>query len=396
MRQGVLVTAGERLAVDCAVSWVGDLIEEAADGGLTTGGAEEATVQIRVEATRDPFETSGWRPLARGVLGHDRSLVLRNLLSIGFDLRVDVEDGTPRFTFRWRPAGRERAMALVLRSRFHLLARSALLRYPALWWAGTRGRAPLHASACTVGDLGVALLAGPGGVGKSTLVSKELAAGGSATCDNVCVADGASAWGVVEPLRVEGGGGRRMPHGRRETAMPGRVAVLAPDRLVVLERGSDATASVRPCDQEVAARSLVTGTYMAQELRRYWAFAATLAAGTGIGPPHPPAAFGARLRVAGRPSQSRRARAARFQARRRRSRHRPGRAPRLPPQVVHGDALEHRRGHPRHDPPDPDELFGELRHGADRLRRGRARPGRDHPLLRGGARALSTPHDAPP
>jgi hypothetical protein len=290
MRQGVLVTAGERLAVDCAVSWVGDLIEEAADGGLTTGGAEEATVRIRVEATRDPFETSGWRPLARGVLGHDRSLVLRNLLSIGFDLRVDVEDGTPRFAFRWRPAGRERAMALALRSRFHLLARSALLRYPALWWAGTRGRAPLHASACTVGDLGVALLAGPGGVGKSTLVSKELAAGGSATCDNVCVADGASAWGVVEPLRVEGGGGRRMPHGRRETAMPGRVAVLAPDRLVVLERGSDATASVRPCDQEIAARSLVTGTYMAQELRRYWAFAATLAAGTGIGPPHPPVA----------------------------------------------------------------------------------------------------------
>src|SRR6266508_1678791 len=252
MRQGVLVTAGERLAVDCAVSWVGDLIEEAADGGLTTGGAEEATVQIRVEATRDPFETSGWRPLARGVLGHDRSLVLRNLLSIGFDLRVDVEDGTPRFTFRWRPAGRERAMALVLRSRFHLLARSALLRYPALWWAGTRGRAPLHASACTVGDLGVALLAGPGGVGKSTLVSKELAAGGSATCDNVCVADGASAWGVVEPLRVEGGGGRRMPHGRRETAMPGRVAVLARDRL---------GAAVRPGDRgEVAGHRHLHGT----------------------------------------------------------------------------------------------------------------------------------------
>src|SRR6266702_3854385 len=409
MRQGVLVTAGERLGVDCAVSWVGDLIEEAADGGLTTEGAEEATVRIRVEATRDPFETSGWRPLARGVLGHDRSLVLRNLLSIGFDLRVDVEDGTPRFMFRWRPSGRERAMAVALRSRFHLLARSALLRYPALWWAGTRGRAPLHASACTVGDLGVALLAGPGGVGKSTLVSKELAAGGSAICDNVCVADGASAWGVVEPLRVEGGGGRRMPHGRRETAMPGRVAVLAPDRLVVLERGSDATASVRPCDQEVAARSRAGSP----DACRRPSSPSRADPGPGCGscsPPwtrrpgrgregldnRPPAAFGARLRVAGRPSQSRRARAARFQARRRRSRHLPGRAPRLPPQVVHGDALQHRRGHPRHDPPDPDELFGELRHGADRLRRGRARPGRDHPLLRGGARALSTPHDAPP
>jgi hypothetical protein len=289
MLQGALVTAGERLGIDCALPWVGELIEEAADGGLATGGPEEVTVRIRVEDTRDPFAIPGWRPLARGVLVHDRSLVLRNLLSTGFDLRLDVEDGTPLFTFRWRPAARERAVALALRSRFHLLARSALLRYPALWWAGTRGRAPLHASACTAGE-GVALLAGPGGVGKSTLVSKELAAGGRATCDNLCVADGTSAWGVVEPLRVEGGGGRRMPHGRRETAMPGRVPVLAPDRVVVLERGSAASASVRPCDQQAAVRSLVTGTYMAQELRRYWAFAATLAAGTGIGPPHPPVA----------------------------------------------------------------------------------------------------------
>ena len=301
MTQGVLVTAGERLAVDCAISWVGELIEEAADGGLTAEDPGTGTVRIRVEATRAPFETAGWRPLARGVVGHDRSLLLRNPLSTGFDLRVDVEDGSPRFTFRWRPPRRERAMSLALRSRFHLLARALLLRYPALWWAGTRGRAPLHASACTAGDLGVALLAGPGGVGKSTLVSKELAAGGRAICDNVCVADGASAWGVVEPLRVEGGGGgRRMPHGRRETAMTGRVPALAPDRVVVLQRGSEAVASVRPCDPETAARSLVTGTYMAQELRRYWAFAATLAAGTGVGPPHPPvaevtAAFAGRL-----------------------------------------------------------------------------------------------------
>jgi hypothetical protein len=76
--------------------------------------------------------------------------------------------------------------------------------------------------------------------------------------------------------------------------------VLAPDRVVVLRRGSGATASVGPCDPEEASRSLITGTYMAQELRRYWAFASTLAAGTGIGPAHPPvarvaAAFAERL-----------------------------------------------------------------------------------------------------
>src|SRR6266545_4562978 len=379
MRQGVLVTAGERLAVDCAVSWVGDLIEEAADGGLTTGGAEEATVQIRVEATRDPFETSGWRPLARGVLGHDRSLVLRNLLSIGFDLRVDVEDGTPRFTFRWRPAGRERAMALVLRSRFHLLARSALLRYPALWWAGTRGRAPLHASACTVGDLGVALLAGPGGVGKSTLVSKELAAGGSATRRSR-----RGRWSPAPTWhRNCAATGPSRPPWRR-----GR-ASARPTPRSPRSRPSSPDACRRPSSPSRAHPGPGCGSCSPPWTRR------PVRGREGLDN-RPPAAFGAGLRVAGRPSQSRRARAARFQARRRRSRQRPGRAPRLPPQVVHGDALEHRRGHPRHDPPDPDELFGELRHGADRLRRGRARPGRDHPLLRGGARALSTPHNAPP
>lgn len=300
MIRGVLVTAGERLGIDCEIPWVGELIQEAADGGFLPDDPGTGTLRVRVERTRDPFETAGWEPLARGVLGGDRALVIRNLLSTGFDLRVDLRDETPLFRFRWRPARRDRAIALALRSRFHLLARSALLRYPALWWAGTRGRAPLHASACTAGDGAVVLLAGPGGVGKSTLVSMEVAAGGQAICDNVCVADGAGAWGVVEPLRVEGGPGRRMPHGRRETAMPGRVPVLAPDRVVVLRRGSGATASVGPCDPEEASRSLVTGTYMAQELRRYWAFASTLAAGTGIGPAHPPvarvaAAFAERL-----------------------------------------------------------------------------------------------------
>ncbi len=299
MTSGILVNAGERLGIDCAVDWAGALISEAADGGLLDGDPSAGTVLIRVEASRDPFDTAGWEPIARGASGNHGSLVLRNLLSTGFDLRVDTGTaGTaalpPRFTFRWRPGRRERAMALALRSRFHLLARSALLRYPALWAAGTRGRAPLHASACTAGNNGVALLAGPGGVGKSTLVAKELAAGGSAICDNVCVSDGAGAWGVVEPLRVEGGssagGGRRMQHGRREAHMPGRVPSLVPDRIVVLRRGVTATASVQPCSPEVATRALATGTYMAQELRRYWAFAATLALGTGIGPAHPPVA----------------------------------------------------------------------------------------------------------
>ncbi len=71
--------------------------------------------------------------------------------------------------------------------------------------------------------------------------------------------------------------------------------------LVVLRRGMSESASVRACDAELAARALVTGTYAAGELRRYWAFAATLSAGLGVGPDHPPIAevgrgFAARLR----------------------------------------------------------------------------------------------------
>jgi hypothetical protein len=60
-----------------------------------------------------------------------------------------------------------------------------------------------------------------------------------------------------------------------------------PDRLVVMRRGAALESSLVSCAPEVGANLLTAATYMAGELRRYWAFAATLAAGTGVGPPHP-------------------------------------------------------------------------------------------------------------
>jgi hypothetical protein len=72
--------------------------------------------------------------------------------------------------------------------------------------------------------------------------------------------------------------------------MPDRAPALRPDRVVVLERGSGDGPRLEPSRPEVAARSLVTATYMAGELRRYWSFAATLSGGTGAGPAHPPVA----------------------------------------------------------------------------------------------------------
>jgi hypothetical protein len=287
----ILDTAGERIGIDCRLSWVDELLEEAAGSALRPGLVPDASIRVRVEAAREAFSTRGWTPFTRGAWRRGEELIVENVCTTGFDLHILSTSGEARFTFRWRPPARERVAARVLRSRFHLLTRAVLVQYPALWCAGTRGRAPLHASACTTSSTGTtALLTAPSGVGRSTTVLAELRAGGTATGDNLSVATGSRVWGLVEPIRVEGSEGRRMPHGRREVDLERRAPVLEPDRIVVLERGTAPTASVVPCAPEEAERSLVTNTYMAGELRRYWAFAALLAAGTGVGPAHPPVA----------------------------------------------------------------------------------------------------------
>jgi hypothetical protein len=295
-----LVTAGERVAIDGSLPWVTGLIVEGAGGEMTPEPPSRPTVTVRVEADRRPFDVRGWEPLTRGARARDGQVLVEDVLTSGFDVLVTPGD-VASFTFRWRPPRRSRLAAWGLRSRFHLLARAALIQYPAMWWAGTRGRAPLHATVVTAGAA-APLLAGPGGVGKSTLLLRELAAGGQAVSDNLCVADGSAVWGVVEPLRVERGTGRRMPHGRREASMPGRADSLVPDRILVLRRGSEPRAHVRPCTPETAARSLMAGTFIAGELRRFWAFASTLALGTGIGPVHPPVSAVARAFAEALPS----------------------------------------------------------------------------------------------
>jgi len=284
--RGLLDTAGERLAIDCALPWVAELVAEGAGGELRDGSFGDATVHVGIESDRRPFATDGWEPLTRGAWARGGEVVLENACTTGFDLRLECSAEQASFTYRWRPPARDRAAARLLRSRFHLLARAALIQYPALWWAGTKGRAPLHASACATGHA-TPLLTAASGIGRSTVTLRELEAGGVATGDNIAVGDGVTIWGLVEPLRVEGGSGRRMPHGRSETVMAGRADALTPDSLVVLRRAATEEAGLTPCDPEAAARSLVTSTYMAGELRRFWALAATLAAGTGAGPAHP-------------------------------------------------------------------------------------------------------------
>jgi hypothetical protein len=286
--KGTLQTAGEQIAIDCVLRWVAELIDEAAAGELAEGDPGTATtLAVCVESTNRPFHNAAWEPLTRGAWRLGDEVVIEDVCSSGFDLLVHGRRELPEFSFRWRPALRGQASARLLRSRFILLARAVLIQYPALWRASLRGRAPLHASVCTAGEL-QPMLAGPAGVGKSTLLAQELASGGHAICDNVCVSDGTTAWGLVEPLRVEGAAGRSMPHGRVERRMQDRATAMIPDLLVALRRGLGEVPIARKCDATTATRSLITGTYMAGELRRFWGFAATIAAGTELGPVHPP------------------------------------------------------------------------------------------------------------
>jgi hypothetical protein len=317
-------TGGEQVELRCAPGWLAPVLQPVlpatGDGAAVAGsgtdavtgrrGTRAASLLVEVSAERGAFRLPGARTVTRGVLADGRRVLLHDACSSGFDLLIelagDVADPTLRVQARYRPELRTRAANTVLRGRFRLLARQVLLHYPVLWRAGLRGYVPLHASAFVPagsGSLGgtgrpvagpaeaggpgtAVLLIGPGGIGKSTLLSAELAAGATACSDNLCVWGGGLAHGLVEPQRLEGGSGPRSTHGRREQALPQRVDAVRPDRLVLLRRAGSPGA--RPLPVEHAARALTGGTYAAGELRRYWAFCAALSLGTGRGPAHPP------------------------------------------------------------------------------------------------------------
>jgi hypothetical protein len=307
--RAVLRSAGELIELGCAQRRLDDVLEEGAAGQRAPRGGSPPDVRVTVESSTAPFGTAGWEVLTRGAWRRAGQVLVRDACSSGLDLLVTASEPTLHIVARWRPPAAGRAASVVLRARYRLLLRAVLLQYPALWWGQRRGRAPLHASVCTVGHPGgrTVLIAGPGGVGKSTLVNAELARGAVATCDNVCLSDGRTAWGLVEPRRLPAGArdgrhGRRMPHGRREAPWRGRAESLVPDCVLVVRRGSGRPSlAVAACPSPDAARSLAAGTYMAGELRRYWAFAATLALGTGTGEIHPPVAAMAEALSAGLP-----------------------------------------------------------------------------------------------
>jgi hypothetical protein len=287
--RATLETAGVRIDIECEPEWVGDLISEGAAGQLDPSDPSAASLLLRVEAERRPFPTQGWGIVTRGVWRRGAEVVIQDVCTAGFDVHIRVEPDQATFTFRWLPSARSRLAGWALRSRFHLLARAALVQYPALWWTGVSGRVPLHASAVEAVNA-TPLVNAASGIGRSTLLLGEVREGGRNTGDNLGVTDGKTLWGLVEPARVAQGGGRRMPHGRTELPLTRRVPALDPSCILTLYRGADEHSTLVPCPPETAARALITNTYMAGELRRYWPYAAALAAATGYGPAHPPVA----------------------------------------------------------------------------------------------------------
>ena len=282
-----LRTAGQEVEVSCREGWAARLLEEACTGELrpAVAGSPEPTLRLTLENGQSAFHAPDWQVVTRGAWRRDGEVVLADACSTGFDLALRPDGDRLDVRARWRPSARSRFARTALPSRFHLLVRCALLQYPVLWWAGVQGLAPLHVSAVQVGDEAL-LLAGPGGVGKSTLVAGAVANGSSCASDNLCVTDGTRVYGLTEPVRNELASGRRMPHGRREGPLSGRVPWLDASGVLVLGLADEPTRldSMTP---EAVSRALVTGTVMAGELRRYWAFAATLAAALELGPAHP-------------------------------------------------------------------------------------------------------------
>jgi hypothetical protein len=245
-------------------------------------------VVLSVEDTRRPFSTRGGAVVTRGAWAlSDSEVVLENVGGSGYDQRWTIDEDGLRVCSRRRPSYQEIAAARLLPARHRALSSQVLLHCPALWFATVSGLAPLHVSVVEVDGVPV-LLAGPGGVGKSTLVAQALTDGARATCDNLAACDGSTAYGVAEPLRLLNGSGRRTFHGRREQTWPQRVRSLSPKLVVVLRRGTHDEARLRQLNPAEAARAIVAGTYAAGELRRFWSIAATVAIATGCGPAHPP------------------------------------------------------------------------------------------------------------
>jgi hypothetical protein len=165
-----------------------------------------------------------------------------------------------------------------------------LLYYPCFWWLERHGWHPMHAGGVEL-PAGIAVLAGPSGVGKSTTVTGlATTAGGRLLSDTFLLHRGAEVRAVPEPLLLDERSRawldvdarllQHIPHrfclGREGYHLPaerlspgGRVGVLLlPHRAP--------THYVRPLPALRARGWLRAGDLIVNDLRRYWAYAAVI------------------------------------------------------------------------------------------------------------------------
>lgn len=293
-----LVTAGQRVALGPeADDGLRRAVQAAAGEPLT---ALVGPCDLLLDRLQHVPPVRSFNPVTRGVWVGPEGVLLESAGGSGYtqlwrpcqDPASDGDSSCIRVSSRWAPSAAEKAAAHLLRQRHRALRAQVLLHHPALWAAlAVGGLTPLHVSVVKVDGV-VVLLAGPGGVGKSSLVADALGRGARAACDNLGASDGHVVHGVVEPLRLPsgtgpgGGAGVRAAHGRREHPWPGRLPSLRPDLVLVVRRNDNACTRVRPVSRERAARALVAGTYSAGELQRFWPLVAHLAL-AGLGPVHP-------------------------------------------------------------------------------------------------------------
>jgi hypothetical protein len=238
-------------------------------------GEDRVSVRVLARPPRTLTDRE-WVPITRGVARDlsGRRILLESAGGSGLSQLWDRSDGWD-VTSWWRPSTKERVAALALPARHRLLTAQILVHYPALMAAIVDGWSPLHISLVEVDGMRVAL-AGPGGIGKSTLVAGAVATGARAWCDNVAVSDGSRCHGMREAMRLpresapSGIPGQRTSHDRVEVPHAFEQGAVEPDAVVVVRRGSGFDPVVRRCSRGVARRALVAGTFAAGELMRLW------------------------------------------------------------------------------------------------------------------------------
>lgn len=193
--------------------------------------------------------------------------------------------------------GRDQMSRLLYRRRLPQLRRRRfttllyyLLYYPTFWVLERQGWHPIHAGGVQLPD-GIAVFAGPSGVGKSTTIAGlATTAGARLLSDTFLLHRGPEVRAVPEPLLLDERSRewlgaearllRHVPHryclGREGYHLPAD-RLCAGGRAAILLFPHRAKAhAVRPLTAAHARGRLRAGDLIVNDLRRYWAFAAVL------------------------------------------------------------------------------------------------------------------------